>query len=149
MNDAAEYAKSLQEDPEAITNNIEDIREPAMMGDTEVLNVVLYDLEEEGIVVVRFKDPEDALGFAQWAHNRKLEGVRLEAYVPTSKPKFRKSDRRETGDEEDEEAAEAERLEAYGRHLEAEAREAEVKEQAASAPSQEIDGGVKDATTDA
>ena len=49
----------MQEDPAAILDIKEDIRdECSKLG--EVTNVVLYDKEPEGVVSVRFSDPEPA-----------------------------------------------------------------------------------------
>ena len=49
----------LEEDPAAILDIKEDIRdECGKMG--EVTNVVLYDLEEDGVASVRFKDVDAA-----------------------------------------------------------------------------------------
>jgi hypothetical protein len=52
-------ADILQEDPAAILDIKEDIREEcSKLG--EVTNVVLYDKEQAGVVSVRFSDPEAA-----------------------------------------------------------------------------------------
>lgn len=49
----------LQEDPAAILDIKEDIREEcSKLGD--VTNVVLYDKEPDGVATVRFSDPEAA-----------------------------------------------------------------------------------------
>lgn len=53
------FADNLQEDPAAILDIKEDIRdECSKLG--EVTNVVLYDKEEAGVVSVRFSSPESA-----------------------------------------------------------------------------------------
>lgn len=82
--------QELEEDPAALLEIKEDIREECeKLGD--VTNVVLYDLEPEGVVSVKFKKPESADACVQLMDGRSFGGRRVEAYVPTGRIKFMKS----------------------------------------------------------
>ncbi|KAJ5987463.1 hypothetical protein N7451_011828 [Penicillium sp. IBT 35674x] len=119
--------QELQEDVAAILDIKEDIRdECAKVG--EVTNVVLYDKEPEGVVSVRFADPESARQCVKVMDGRFFGGTRVEAYVSEGREKFKKTNERrealeqmaERGtvhdDEEDEE--EEQRLNEFGNWLE-------------------------------
>ncbi|KAI5295787.1 hypothetical protein KEM52_000221 [Ascosphaera acerosa] len=120
--------QELEQDPAAILDIKEDIRdECSKLGD--VTNVVLYDKEEEGIVLVRFASPEAAQHCLRSMNGRYFGGTQVEAYIPDREPRFRKSGQRkvdiddlgegwEAADAEDEEAA---RLEKFSSWLEREA----------------------------
>lgn len=90
----------LEEDPTAILDIKEDIREECeKLG--PVTNVVLFDLEEEGIVSVKFQTAEAAEACVNLMHGRAFDGRTVEAYFATGQERFRKS--KEKGDEEDDE----------------------------------------------
>ena len=97
--------EELSADPTALLDIKEDIREEcAKLG--PVTNVVLYDLEEEGIVSVRFQARESAEACLQMMHGRAFAGQIVEAFFATGREKFRKSKGEEGGaekkdDEED------------------------------------------------
>ncbi|KAG0135358.1 hypothetical protein HOY82DRAFT_589829 [Tuber indicum] len=129
--------KQLEEDPTAILDLKEDIREECeKLGD--VTNVVLYDKEEDGIVSVRFADAESAkacvgvympspsslshlcetrvgLMVGQVMRGRFFDGQRVEAYIFDGLEKFKKTSIKKTVEEEE---AEQERLEKFGNWLE-------------------------------
>jgi HIV Tat-specific factor 1 len=87
--------EEIKEDPAAILDIKEDIREEcSKLG--EITNVVLYDKEPEGVVSVRFQEPEAARACVQVMDGRYFDGTRVEAYVSSGKEKFKKSnDKRE------------------------------------------------------
>ncbi len=79
-----------EEDPAALLDIKEDIREEcAKLG--EVTNVVLYDLEEDGIVSVKFKSAEAAKTCVQVMHGRAFDGRTVQAFFATGKERFQKS----------------------------------------------------------
>lgn len=82
--------QEIEEDPAALLDIKEDIREECeKLG--EVTNVVLYDLEEDGVVSVKFRKPESAEACVQMMDGRAFGGQRVEAYIPQGRLKFRKS----------------------------------------------------------
>ncbi|KAK7737476.1 hypothetical protein SLS53_006549 [Cytospora paraplurivora] len=82
--------QEIEEDPAALLDIKEDIREECeKLG--EVTNVVLYDLEEDGIVSVKFRKPESAAACVQLMDGRAFAGQRVEAYIPQGRLKFQKS----------------------------------------------------------
>ncbi|KAF3764808.1 hypothetical protein M406DRAFT_340337 [Cryphonectria parasitica EP155] len=92
----------LDEDPAALLEIKEDIRDECeKLG--EVTNVVLYDLEPEGVVSIKFRKPEAADACVQLMDGRSFGGQRVEAYIPTGKLKFKKSrdNNDDASDEED------------------------------------------------
>lgn len=94
--------EELDEDPAALLEIKEDIREECgKLGD--VTNVVLYDLEPEGVVSVKYKRPESADACVQLMDGRNFGGQRVEAYIPSERIKFKKSkdNNDEAGSEED------------------------------------------------
>lgn len=94
--------EELDEDPAALLEIKEDIREECgKLG--EVTNVVLYDLEPEGVVSVKYKRPESAEACVQMMDGRNFGGQRVEAYIPSGRVKFKKSNdnNNEAGSEED------------------------------------------------
>lgn len=82
--------EELEEDPAALLEIKEDIRDECSKFGA-VTNVVLYDLEEDGIVRVKFKDADSAELCIQKLHGRMFGGRAVEAYFATGKEKFRKS----------------------------------------------------------
>lgn len=94
--------QELEEDPAALLEIKEDIREECeKLG--EVTNVVLYDLEADGVVSIKYKRPESAEACVQTMNGRNFGGQIVEAYIPTGRVKFQKSkdNSNEAGSEED------------------------------------------------
>ncbi|EPE25238.1 RNA-binding, RBD [Glarea lozoyensis ATCC 20868] len=84
----------LADDPAAILDIKEDIREEcSKLG--EVTNVVLFDLEEEGIASVRFTNAEAAKACVILMNGRNFDGQKVEAYVSEGKEVFKKSKKKE------------------------------------------------------
>lgn len=82
--------KELEEDPAALLEIKEDIRdECSKLG--AVTSVVLYDEEEDGIVTVKFKEPESALACIDLMHGRSFGGMKVEAALATGKERFKRS----------------------------------------------------------
>ncbi|KAM5458162.1 hypothetical protein MaudCBS49596_000074 [Microsporum audouinii] len=82
--------QELEEDPAAILDIKEDIREEcAKLG--EVTNVVLYDKEESGVATVRFSEPDCAQACVQMMNGRFFGGTKVEAYIAEGKVRFKKS----------------------------------------------------------
>ncbi|KAI9093433.1 hypothetical protein DFS34DRAFT_596109 [Phlyctochytrium arcticum] len=105
--------QELEEDPTLLLDLKEDVRtECEKLG--EVTNVVLYDLEKDGIMTVKFKEAESAALCLRKMHGRNFAGRRIEAELLTEKAKFRQSKSTDTNNEEEEKA----RLEAYEKWLE-------------------------------
>lgn len=124
----------LASDPAAMLDIKEDIREEcSKLGD--VTNVVLYDLEEDGVASVRYSTPEAAKGCVRVMDGRFFAGTKVVAYVPKGEEKFRKTNTKKVGAEEDEmdggdaQAEEGKRLDAFGRWLEEGDREARPEEE--------------------
>ncbi|TPX65384.1 hypothetical protein SpCBS45565_g05212 [Spizellomyces sp. 'palustris'] len=109
------YMFTLQElelDPTLLLDLKEDVRgECEKLG--EVTNVSLYDLEEDGIMTVRFKEPESAELCIKKMHGRFFAGRRVEAHIMQGKEKYRESKSQDQTEEE-----EKKRLEAYETWLE-------------------------------
>jgi HIV Tat-specific factor 1 len=84
--------RELEEDPAAMLEIKEDIRdECAKLG--EVTNVVLYDLEEEGIASVKFKTPEAAAACVELMDGRAFDGRTVRAAISSGSEKYRRSDK--------------------------------------------------------
>ena len=95
--------RELEEDPAALLDIKDDIREECeKLG--PVTNVVLFDLEEEGIVSVKFQSAEAADACVGVMHGRSFDGRTVEAYFATGRERFRKSKQKgnEGGEDEDE-----------------------------------------------
>ncbi|KAI1466823.1 uncharacterized protein F4812DRAFT_67917 [Daldinia caldariorum] len=91
--------RELEEDPAAMLEIKEDIREEcSKLG--AVTNVVLYDLEEEGIASVKFKTPEAAEACVRLMDGRAFDGRTVRATVATGRERYRKSGKKQ-GDEAD------------------------------------------------
>ena len=82
--------EELKLDPAALLDIKEDIREQAEECGT-VTNVVLYDKEPDGVASVRFKESEAAEAFVRITNNRMFDGRRVESFVATERPAFKKS----------------------------------------------------------
>lgn len=94
--------QELEEDPAALLEIKEDIREEcAKLG--PVTNVVLYDLEEDGVVSVKFKTPEAAEACVEMMDGRAFDGRTVRATIGNGGTRFRKSG----ADQNDEDVAEA------------------------------------------
>ncbi|KAL4892189.1 hypothetical protein BDV59DRAFT_180266 [Aspergillus ambiguus] len=116
--------KELDEDPAAILDIKEDIREEcSKLG--EITNVVLYDKEPEGVVSVRFADPEAARACVQVMDGRYFAGTRVDAYISDGNERFKKTNEKRAAledlaekgfDAKDEE--EEQRLDEFGTWLE-------------------------------
>ncbi|KAI6372242.1 hypothetical protein MCOR25_003761 [Pyricularia grisea] len=93
--------KELDEDPAALLEIKEDIRDECeKLG--EVTNVVLFDLEEDGIVSVRFRSADAAQACIKLMHGRSFDGRTVQASLATGKEKYRRSKDKDDGlDEED------------------------------------------------
>ncbi|KAL9587309.1 MAG: hypothetical protein Q9212_000356 [Teloschistes hypoglaucus] len=112
--------KELEEDPAAILDIKEDIREEcAKIAD--VTNVVLFDKEADGVASVRFSNAEGAKACVRLMDGRYFSGTRVEAYIADGSEKFKKSSERKLplGDEDgEEEGEESKRLDEFGSWLE-------------------------------
>lgn len=91
----------------------------------EVTNVVLYDKEPEGVVSVRFAEPESARECVKTMDGRWFGGIQVVAYISEGREKFKKTNERRAAledmaergiDAEDED--EAQRLDEFGTWLE-------------------------------
>ncbi|TAQ88512.1 hypothetical protein B7494_g3150 [Chlorociboria aeruginascens] len=95
--------QELAEDSAAILDIKEDIREEcSKLG--EVTNVVLFDLEEEGIASVRFANAEAAKACIDLMDGRSFAGQKVVAYISDGQEQFKKSKKKV--DEEIEEQSE-------------------------------------------
>ncbi|KAF9890273.1 hypothetical protein FE257_006187 [Aspergillus nanangensis] len=115
--------QELDEDPAAILDIKEDIREEcSKLG--EITNVVLYDKEQDGVVSVRFSDPESAKRCVQAMDGRYFGGTRVEAYISDGNEKFKKTNEKRAALEElaekgmDADEEEEQRLDEFGTWLE-------------------------------
>lgn len=92
--------QELEEDPAALLEIKEDIRdECAKLG--TVTNLVLFDLEPEGIVSIKFKDAESAQACLKLMHGRSFDGRVVEAFLATGKEKFKKTTKEQPEDYSD------------------------------------------------
>jgi HIV Tat-specific factor 1 len=86
--------EELAEDPAAILDIKEDIREECnKLG--EVTNVVLFDMEEEGIASVRFLNSEAARACVGVMDGRSFAGQKVVAYISDGKEHFKKSKKKD------------------------------------------------------
>ncbi|KAI1082832.1 hypothetical protein F5B20DRAFT_530577 [Whalleya microplaca] len=93
--------KELDEDPAAMLEIKEDIREEcSKLG--PVTNVVLYDLEEDGIASVKFQTPEATEACVNLMDGRAFDGRTVRATIATGRETYRKSGKKQ----DDAEAAE-------------------------------------------
>ncbi|KAL8694345.1 MAG: hypothetical protein Q9218_000982 [Villophora microphyllina] len=111
--------KELEEDPAAMLDIKEDIREECAKI-AEVTNVVLFDKEAEGVASVRFSNAEGAKACVRLMDGRYFSGTRVEAYIADGSEKFKKTSERklQLGDGEDEDGEEGKRLDQFGGWLE-------------------------------
>ncbi|KAI5923262.1 hypothetical protein F4810DRAFT_669572 [Camillea tinctor] len=92
--------QELDEDPAAMLEIKEDIREECAKLGT-VTNVVLYDLEEDGIASVKFRDPEAAAACVNLMDGRAFDGRTVRASIASGKERYRKSGKKQGGDGDD------------------------------------------------
>ncbi|KAH8652756.1 hypothetical protein BGZ60DRAFT_387707 [Tricladium varicosporioides] len=93
--------EELAEDPAAILDIKEDIREEcSKLG--EVTNVVLFDLEKDGIASVRFANADSARACISLMDGRSFAGQKVEAYISDGKEHFKKSKKKEDNEHVDE-----------------------------------------------
>ncbi|KAJ3160447.1 hypothetical protein HDU86_000781 [Geranomyces michiganensis] len=105
--------KELEDDPALLLDLKEDVRDECeKLG--EVTNVILYDLEDSGVMTIRFKEAESAELCIRKMNGRFFAGRRIEAALFDGKTKYAQS-KAETSTEEEEN----QRLEAYEKWLEA------------------------------
>ncbi|KAI1345108.1 hypothetical protein F5Y15DRAFT_17754 [Xylariaceae sp. FL0016] len=91
--------QELEEDPAAMLEIKEDIRdECSKLG--AVTNVVLYDLEEDGVASVKFKTSEAAEACVNLMDGRAFDGRTVRASIATGKEKYRRSDKQQDEDED-------------------------------------------------
>lgn len=82
--------QELVEDPAALLDIKDDIREECeKLG--AITNVTLYDLEEDGIVSVKFQSPKSAEACIELMDGRAFDGRVVRATFATGKEKFKKS----------------------------------------------------------
>lgn len=112
----------LEEDPDAISEIAADIREECEKFG-EILNVTLYDREKDGVVSIKFSDPESALECVRVNDGRMFAGQKIEAYIFDGTERFRKKGKQRENDEDEEK-----RLEAFGDWLEEGAPEDEEQQ---------------------
>ena len=94
----------IENDPGAILDIKEDIREECeKLG--EVTNVVLFDMEEDGVSSVRFANAEAARACVDLMDGRNFDGRRVVAYISDGKEQFKKN-KKQHGDEKESEAVE-------------------------------------------
>jgi len=107
--------QGLEEDASLLLDLKEDVREEcASLG--EVTNVVLYDLEEDGVMTVKFRDPLSARACVLKMNGRFFDGRRVVAELFTGKQRFKRTGTVEdrTGDGEE---AERKRLDDFAAWL--------------------------------
>ncbi|SPN97049.1 related to cold sensitive U2 snRNA supressor [Cephalotrichum gorgonifer] len=93
--------REIEEDPAAILEIKEDIREECeRLG--EVTNVVLFDLEPEGIVSVKFKKSEAAEACVEKMDGRAFDGRKVEARLSFGREKFKQSGKKKDGESDEE-----------------------------------------------
>lgn len=103
----------MRDDPNALQDIHEDMMEAASEFG-EVKNLTIFDLEEDGIMTVRFATAEAAEAFGRAIEGRWYDGRKLDSEPATGKEKFKKSRRAFI----DKEAEEAKRLEKYSEYIE-------------------------------
>ncbi|RKF60953.1 Splicing factor U2AF-associated protein 2 [Erysiphe neolycopersici] len=90
--------QELAEDPAAMLDIKEDIREEcSKLG--EVTNVILYDMEEDGVVSVRFSTVDAAIACVQLMNKRNFAGQEVEAFISNGKEHYRKSKKKVEDDD--------------------------------------------------
>ncbi|MCJ1273653.1 hypothetical protein MMC21_001446 [Puttea exsequens] len=118
--------EELEEDPAAILDIKEDIREECSKMGT-VTNVVLFDKEPDGVASVRFGNAEEAEECVRVMNGRHFSGMVVEAYIADGSEKFKKSSEKKAAIQDDEGEDEGKRLDEFGQWLEAEGESARSK----------------------
>ncbi|KAH9452230.1 hypothetical protein Pst134EB_016186 [Puccinia striiformis f. sp. tritici] len=113
----------LQEDPTLLIDLKEDVREECeLLG--EVTNVTLYDLEPDGIMSVKFKEPIAAQACILKMNKRFFAGRQVSAFLYDGKYRYKKSGPGTTTNvstnDTDNEIEEKKRLEEFAKYLEEE-----------------------------
>lgn len=95
--------KELEDDKDARADIQADMRDEGEKHG-KVTNVVIYDLEPEGIVTIRFEDVDSAESFIKACDGRSFDGRKLIVTAAQSNPKgkFKKSARYLNEEEEEE-----------------------------------------------
>ncbi|MBW0519588.1 hypothetical protein O181_059303 [Austropuccinia psidii MF-1] len=107
----------LQEDPALLLDLKEDVREECeLLGN--VTNVTLYDLEPDGVMTVKFKEPIAAQACIVKMNNRFFAGRQVGAFLYDGNNRYRKSGHGSIENEEGTEAEQKKRLEAFAKFLE-------------------------------
>jgi HIV Tat-specific factor 1 len=81
----------LEQDPTLLLDLKDDVREECTDKIGGVTNVVLWDLEPEGIMTVRFSSHDQAQKCVQMMDGRFFAQRRINAFILNAKPRFRKS----------------------------------------------------------
>ncbi|KAJ9476569.1 Cold sensitive U2 snRNA suppressor 2 [Pseudozyma hubeiensis] len=116
----------LDSDPTLLLDLKEDVREECNSTIGGVTNVVLWDAEPEGIMTVKFQTAEQAQSCVSMMKGRFFAQRRIDAWVITGKPRFRRSGaQQDAGDSDDDPEAngktqnqEQSRRDAFGAWLE-------------------------------
>ncbi|EGG05191.1 uncharacterized protein MELLADRAFT_48926 [Melampsora larici-populina 98AG31] len=108
--------EELAQDPSLLIDLKEDVREECeLLGN--VTNVTLYDLEEEGIMTVKFKEPIAAQACILKMNNRFFAGRQVQAMIDDRSRRFKKSNHHQSN-EKDGEEDEKKRLDGFAKYLE-------------------------------
>ncbi|KAF8658269.1 hypothetical protein AX16_002045 [Volvariella volvacea WC 439] len=111
--------EQLEEDASLLLDLKEDVREEcATLGD--VTNVQLYDLEKEGIMTVKFRDPLSAQACVLKMNGRYFDGRKVEAFLYSGKQRFQRSGHAGDDFEGNTDEAEKKRLDDFAQWLMAE-----------------------------
>jgi len=111
--------EEVQGDKEQIEEIESVIREEAEEKDWGVIQrILVFDLEPDGLVQIRFTNPENAEKAKKIMNGRSFDFKTLEAWVMQTKQRYKMTHFRKDGDEEEED-----RLEKYGRDIAAEGAE--------------------------
>ena len=103
--------QSFQEDAGFVTDLEEDMREEAeAIGN--VLNITIFDKEEEGVVTIRFDNPTAAQACARKFDGRNYDNRKLVAYIADGPERFKKT-RKQDHDDDDEERERLDRLDQF------------------------------------
>jgi len=107
--------EALKEDATLLLDLKEDVREEcSQLG--EVTNVVLYDLEPEGIMTVKFREPLSAQACILKMQGRFFDGKRIEASIYSGRQRFNRSGVHDDI-EGDSDASEKKRLDDFAKWL--------------------------------
>ena len=92
--------KELEEDPAALLEIKEDVRDECSKLGT-VTSVILYDLEPEGIVRVKFREAKSAQECINIMGGRRFDGRIVEASLASAADKFRKTSKQDHDEDSD------------------------------------------------